>query len=54
MDTKEKDFTKNSVPFRLLAAFFFIALIACILLLLGAMIFFNSPGAGIWLADLLR
>jgi hypothetical protein len=45
--------TENSMQFRLVAAFFFAALVLCILLLLGALIFFNFPGAGIWLADLL-
>jgi hypothetical protein len=34
--------------------FFSAALSACLLLLLGVLVFFNFPEAGIWLAELLR
>jgi hypothetical protein len=45
---------KNSLLFRLVAFFFFAGLSVCALLLLGALVFFNFPDAGIWLAELLR
>jgi hypothetical protein len=45
---------KNPLLFRLIAFFFFTGLCVCALLLLGAIVFFNFPDAGIWLAELLR